>query len=102
MGRYKPPAWVSTTSTIFISFYSDFYLFYFSSLCLCVGNSGDIEAETLALLLEHEVDYAPFPESVINDDLPSLPWSVPSEELKRRRDYRCETFISFIYFYHLF
>ena len=58
-----------------------------------MGNSGDIEAETLALLLEHEVDYGPFPESVISDDLPSLPWTIPPEELKRRRDYRCESYL---------
>lgn len=52
-----------------------------------VGFAGDMEAETVALLLEHEVDYAPFPEHVLRD-LPQLPWSIPREEYARRRDFR--------------
>ncbi|XP_046461080.1 DIS3-like exonuclease 2 isoform X2 [Daphnia pulex] len=57
------------------------------SLCYFIGKSGDIEAETIALLLEHEVDYGDFPQEVF-DDLPSLPWSIPTEEIKKRRDFR--------------
>ena len=58
-----------------------------SSLCYCVGTSGDLEAETIALLLEHEVDYNPFSSEVLNT-LPQLPWSIPEEEMKKRRDFR--------------
>ena len=58
-----------------------------SSLCYCVGKSGDLEAETIALLLEHEVDYNPFSSEVLNT-LPQLPWSIPEEEMKKRRDFR--------------
>nr|CAG4641601.1 EOG090X047D [Eurycercus lamellatus] len=57
------------------------------SLSYCVGNSGDMEAETVGLLLEHEVDYSPFPTEVL-ETLPQLPWSIPPEEIEKRRDYR--------------
>nr|CAG4647808.1 EOG090X047D [Moina brachiata] len=57
------------------------------SLCYLVGNSGNMEAETMALLLEHEVDYTPFPGNVLQA-LPQLPWSIPNEEYIRRRDFR--------------
>ena len=62
--------------------------FSYRSLCYSVGISGNLEAETLALLLEHGVDYQPFPPSVL-DNLPKLPWTIPAEEISKRRDYRC-------------
>jgi len=61
--------------------------FPLGSLCYSVGISGNLEAETLALLLEHGVDYQPFPPSVL-DNLPKLPWTIPAEEISKRRDYR--------------
>nr|CAG4650070.1 EOG090X047D [Sida crystallina] len=57
------------------------------SLSYCVGESGDLESETIALLLEHSVDYSPFSAEVLAD-LPQLPWTIPAEELKKRRDFR--------------
>nr|CAG4642432.1 EOG090X047D [Evadne anonyx] len=57
------------------------------SLCYSVGPSGNLEAETLALLLEHGVDYQPFPAPVL-ENLPRLPWSIPADELAKRRDFR--------------
>lgn len=57
------------------------------SMCYTVGTSGDLESETLALLLEHGVDYQPFPGPVL-ENLPRLPWSIPADELARRRDFR--------------
>ncbi|XP_071522150.1 uncharacterized protein [Panulirus ornatus] len=54
-----------------------------------VGAVGDVEAETEAMLLEHGIDYAEFPDTVLQD-LPSLPWSIPLEEIKARTDLRDE------------
>nr|CAG4643126.1 EOG090X047D [Ilyocryptus agilis] len=56
-------------------------------LSCCIGKSGDVEVETVSLLLEHAVDYQDFPSTVL-DDLPSLPWNIPPEEFERRKDYR--------------
>lgn len=60
-----------------------------------MGAAGDIEAETLALLLEHDIDYGPFPPEVLKG-LPELPWSIPQEEIDKRRDFRfvCSCFLS--------
>ena len=71
--------------------------FFHRSLCYMVGESGNLEAETLALLLEHGVDYQPFPGSVL-ENLPSLPWSIPADELAKRRDFRLVSRLSI----HLF
>ncbi|KAG7153782.1 DIS3-like exonuclease 2-like [Homarus americanus] len=54
-----------------------------------VGAAGDVEAETEAMLLEHGIDYAEFPDTVLQD-LPSLPWSIPLQEIKARTDLRDE------------
>lgn len=51
------------------------------------GVVGDIESETAALLLEWRVDEAPFSDAVMGC-LPKTPWSVPAEELEKRRDLR--------------
>eukprot|EP00741_Cyanophora_paradoxa_P007012 tig00001067_g6784.t1 len=54
-----------------------------------LGEAGEIEVETEALLLEHDIDSRPFNEAV-QKCLPTLPWSIPAEELARRRDLRAE------------
>lgn len=54
-----------------------------------VGAVGDVEVETEAMLLEHGIDYAEFPDTVLQD-LPSLPWSIPLQEMKARTDLRDE------------
>nr|CAG4637716.1 EOG090X047D [Chydorus sphaericus] len=57
------------------------------SLCYYVGLAGDIEAETIAILLQHDTDYGPFPQKVL-ESLPELPWSIPAEEIEKRKDFR--------------
>lgn len=37
--------------------------------------------------MEHEVDYSAFSQEIL-DDLPHLPWSIPADEIQRRRDFR--------------
>lgn len=40
------------------------------SLCYFIGKSGDIEAETIVFVLEHEGEITP--------------WIIPKEEIKKR------------------
>lgn len=61
--------------------------FAFGELVRDIGLVGDIEAETEALLLENGVDYSEFPEAVTKD-LPTVPWSIPPQEIKNRKDLR--------------
>nr|CAG4638373.1 EOG090X047D [Cyclestheria hislopi] len=55
-------------------------------LCCTIGNSGDLEAETVGLLLEAGIDYSDHPPAV-EKELPKLPWTIPQSELTKRRDY---------------
>ena len=52
-----------------------------------LGVIGDKATENEVLLLEHDVPHHSFPESVLAC-LPSLPWSISSEELNKRTDLR--------------
>ncbi|KAG8286939.1 DIS3-like exonuclease 2 [Homalodisca vitripennis] len=52
-----------------------------------VGQSGDLEVETLAILLENNLD--PYPmNSLLNVFFPRLPYVIPKEEIGRRADLR--------------
>ena len=55
-----------------------------------VGQAGDVAAETNALLIQHGIDAAPFPQEVL-DDLPEqAPEHIIAEQLLVRRDLRHE------------
>lgn len=41
-----------------------------------LGEAGEIEGESEAILLENNIDFADFSKEII-DSLPQLPWSIP-------------------------
>lgn len=52
-----------------------------------LGQGGNIEARTTAILIEHAIHSADFrPDSLAC--LPKVPWKIPPEEFKKRRDLR--------------
>jgi DIS3-like exonuclease 2 len=53
-----------------------------------IGEIGDIDAETEAILYEQGIDSSEFDEDLLRDNLPQLPWSVPFKEYTYRRDLR--------------
>ncbi|UYV82058.1 DIS3L2, partial [Cordylochernes scorpioides] len=53
-----------------------------------LGNSGEIEAETQALLVENAVDESDFPPEALEGLPLEESWVIPEEEYKRRRDFR--------------
>jgi DIS3-like exonuclease 2 len=57
-----------------------------------VGEFGDIESETEALIIRHEVDAAPFDEAILLQLRERYPedWTIPEEEIANRRDLRTE------------
>ncbi|CAL8365951.1 unnamed protein product [Boreogadus saida] len=60
------------------------------ALVKTLGQAGEIDPETEGILMEYDVDFSEFPDVVL-DCLPTaLPWSVPPEELRRRKDLREE------------
>eukprot|EP01134_Creolimax_fragrantissima_P003939 CFRG3939T1 len=54
-----------------------------------LGQNGDIDAETKALLVDFDVSTDPFSDDVINC-LPIKTWSIPAEEYASRTDFRNE------------
>ncbi|KAM9720259.1 DIS3-like exonuclease 2 [Menidia menidia] len=59
-------------------------------LAKTLGQAGEIEPETEGILIEHDVDFSEFSGEVL-DCLPqNLPWTIPPEEMSRRRDLRKE------------
>ncbi|XP_046571532.1 LOW QUALITY PROTEIN: DIS3-like exonuclease 2 [Haliotis rubra] len=57
------------------------------SLARCLGEAGQIEPETEAILLEHNVESDDFPEEVLTC-LPASPWVIPESEFEYRNDLR--------------
>ncbi|XP_062850645.1 DIS3-like exonuclease 2 isoform X2 [Trichomycterus rosablanca] len=55
-----------------------------------LGQAGVIEPETEAMLMEYDVDYSEFTPEVLECLPQSRPWTVPPEEIKKRRDLRAE------------
>ncbi|XP_059200802.1 DIS3-like exonuclease 2 [Centropristis striata] len=59
-------------------------------LAKTLGQAGEIEPETEGILIEYEVDFSEFSDEVL-DCLPkNLPWTIPPEEMSKRRDLRKE------------
>ncbi|XP_054288241.1 DIS3-like exonuclease 2 [Macrosteles quadrilineatus] len=54
-----------------------------------VGKSGDVEAETMAILLENNLDPTPH-DPILNIFFPRLPYTIPDEEIAKRDDLRKE------------
>ena len=58
-----------------------------SRLSQLLGDTGSVDVEMEAILLEHGVDTREFgPQDL--PGLPSVPWSIPADEIERRRDFR--------------
>ncbi|XP_071480286.1 DIS3-like exonuclease 2 [Diadema antillarum] len=55
-----------------------------------LGQVGDVEAETTAMLIEHGIDYSDFSAEVLEDLPKERPWTIPPDELTQRRDFRSE------------
>ncbi|KAG1656987.1 DIS3-like exonuclease 2 [Nymphon striatum] len=53
-----------------------------------LGQKGDIEAETEALLIDNGIDYSEFSEKVMESLSIGLPYTIPEDEIKKRKDFR--------------
>uniref|UniRef100_A0A3Q3J0D7 DIS3-like exonuclease 2 n=1 Tax=Monopterus albus TaxID=43700 RepID=A0A3Q3J0D7_MONAL len=83
------------TNTLFICRITDWAAnsnFAEGRLAKTLGQAGEIEPETEGILTEYDVDFSEFSDEVL-DCLPkNLPWTIPPEEIRKRRDLRwdCE------------
>uniref|UniRef100_T1IJ75 DIS3-like exonuclease 2 n=1 Tax=Strigamia maritima TaxID=126957 RepID=T1IJ75_STRMM len=55
-----------------------------------IGEAGLIATETEAILISNNVDYSDFADNLLEALPDKLPWTIPEEELKVRRDLRKE------------
>ena len=55
-----------------------------------LGDIGEIEPETEGFLAEYNIDDGPFPEEALGCLPKDLPWTIPREELAKRKDLRSE------------
>uniref|UniRef100_A0A3Q3AG66 DIS3-like exonuclease 2 n=1 Tax=Kryptolebias marmoratus TaxID=37003 RepID=A0A3Q3AG66_KRYMA len=80
-------------STLFICQITDWAAdsnFAEGQLVKSLGQAGEIEPETEGILTEYDVDFSEFSDEVL-DCLPkNLPWTIPPEEIRKRRDLREE------------
>lgn len=57
-------------------------------LIKCLGNSGDVEAQTEGILVENAVEYGEFPDAVLKCLPQEEIWQIPKKEIEKRRDFR--------------
>ncbi|XP_069583119.1 DIS3-like exonuclease 2 isoform X1 [Ranitomeya imitator] len=55
-----------------------------------LGQAGEIEPESEGILTEYGVDFSEFSNNVLQCLPQNLPWTIPKEELEKRRDLRKE------------
>ncbi|XP_069753159.1 DIS3-like exonuclease 2 isoform X2 [Narcine bancroftii] len=55
-----------------------------------LGQAGEIEPETEGILIEYDVDFSDFSHKVLECLPKSLPWVIPNEEFRIRKDLRKE------------
>nr|KAG5695349.1 hypothetical protein BaRGS_006573 [Batillaria attramentaria] len=60
------------------------------TLARSLGEAGEIDPQTEALLIENDVDDSEFSEQVLQCLPQELPWSIPASEFEYRRDFRKE------------
>lgn len=64
--------------------------FALGQLAKSLGQAGEIEPETEGILMEYGVDFSDFSPTVLECLPQSLPWTIPPEEIGKRRDLRKE------------
>uniref|UniRef100_A0A6J0VBH9 DIS3-like exonuclease 2 n=2 Tax=Pogona vitticeps TaxID=103695 RepID=A0A6J0VBH9_9SAUR len=64
--------------------------FAVGQLAQSLGQAGEIEPETEGILMEYGVDFSDFSPEVLRCLPQSLPWTIPPEEMAKRRDLRKE------------
>uniref|UniRef100_A0A8C4DX75 DIS3-like exonuclease 2 n=1 Tax=Dicentrarchus labrax TaxID=13489 RepID=A0A8C4DX75_DICLA len=81
------------TNTLFIcriTYWAADSNFAEGQLAKTLGQAGEIEPETEGILIEYDVDFSEFSDEVLGCLPKNLPWTIPPEEMRQRRDLRKE------------
>ena len=73
---YDTSSKLVSTNWLVIMYYLLLFILKCSILLRSLGEAGEIEGESEAILLENDVNFADFSKYII-DSLPQLPWSIP-------------------------
>ncbi|KAM3866069.1 DIS3-like exonuclease 2 [Diretmus argenteus] len=88
--KSRPGDYASTLFICRITNWSADSYFAEGHLAKTLGQAGEIEPETEGILVEYDVDFSEFSDEVL-DCLPKkLPWTIPPEEMRKRKDLRQE------------
>ncbi|KAJ8270415.1 hypothetical protein GJAV_G00114300 [Gymnothorax javanicus] len=85
-----PDNYAKTLFICRITHWHDNSTFAEGQLVKSLGKAGEIEPETEGILMEYDVDFSEFSEDVLQCLPQNLPWTIPPEELHKRRDLRNE------------
>ncbi|KAG9330642.1 hypothetical protein JZ751_023438 [Albula glossodonta] len=86
----RPGDYANTLFICRITSWPDNSTFAEGRLVKSLGQAGEIEPETEGILLEYDVDFSEFSEDVLRCLPQNLPWTIPPDELSKRRDLRKE------------
>ncbi|KAG5847214.1 hypothetical protein ANANG_G00123640 [Anguilla anguilla] len=86
----RPGDYAKTLFVCRITHWHDSSTFAEGRLAKSLGQAGEIEPETEGILMEYDVDFSEFSEEVLQCLPQNLPWTIPPEELSKRRDLRKE------------
>ncbi|KAG9330645.1 hypothetical protein JZ751_023441, partial [Albula glossodonta] len=82
----RPGDYANTLFICRITSWPDNSTFAEGRLVKSLGQAGEIEPETEGILLEYDVDFSEFSEDVLQCLPQNLPWTIPPDELSKRRD----------------
>ncbi|XP_013013049.1 DIS3-like exonuclease 2 isoform X2 [Cavia porcellus] len=84
----RPKDYASTLFICHIVDWKEDCNFALGKLAKSLGQAGEIEPETEGILTEYGVDFSDFSSEVLECLPRSLPWTIPPEEVSKRRDLR--------------
>lgn len=86
----RPGDYLNTLFICRITHWPDDSSFAEGRLAKTLGQAGEIEPETEGILMEYDVDFSEFSPEVLGCLPQTLPWTIPPEELRKRKDLRKE------------
>ncbi|CAN9503072.1 unnamed protein product [Ophioblennius macclurei] len=88
--RFRPDDFASTLFICRITNWAADSTFADGRLAKTLGQAGQIEPETEGILTEYDVDFSEFSDQVLGCLPNNLPWTIPAEEMMKRKDLRNE------------
>ena len=86
--KARPQDFENTLFAAHITGWKQTSAFASGKLSKSLGEAGEIEPETAAILFDNNIDFSPFQDAALACLPKDLPWTVPEEEISKRKDLR--------------